>query len=69
MDELCSGPCVALKRSSGEVDTNRHSAPRTGDTIEPTIPAEREGDKRERNAPLPNEETYEREPAGDRELG
>jgi hypothetical protein len=45
---------------------DQEQPPRKGDTIEPTIPAEREGDKRERNAPLPEEETYEREPMNQR---
>lgn len=40
--------------------------PRKGDTIEPTIPAERGADKPERNAPLPEEEMYEREPVNRR---
>jgi hypothetical protein len=40
--------------------------PRKGDTIEPTTPAERGQDERERRAPLPEEETYEREPLNPR---
>jgi hypothetical protein len=47
--------------------------PRKGDTIEPTTPPERSQGDRKRNAPLPEEETYEREsektkvgPIGDR---
>jgi hypothetical protein len=35
--------------------------PRKGDAIEPTTTPERSQDKPERNAPLPEEETYERE--------
>jgi hypothetical protein len=35
--------------------------PRKGDTIEPTTTPERSQYKRERDAPLPEEETYERE--------
>lgn len=35
--------------------------PRTGETIPPTAPPERDQGERERNAPLPEEETYERE--------
>lgn len=34
---------------------------RTGETIQPTMPPERGQNERERNAPLPEEETYERE--------
>ena len=34
--------------------------PRKGDSIEHTTPPERGQDERERNAPLPEEETYER---------
>ena len=35
---------------------------RTGETIQPTVPPEKGQSERERNAPLPEEETYEREP-------
>ena len=45
---------------------DQEQPPRKGDTIEPTIPAERGGEKPERNAPLPEEETYEREPVNQR---
>lgn len=45
---------------------DQEQPPRKGDTIEPTIPAERGQDKRERNVPLPEEETYEREPMNPR---
>ena len=38
---------------------------RTGETIEPITPAQGQSD-RDRNAPLPDEETYEREPPSDR---
>ena len=43
--------------------TNRDQdlPPRKGDTIEPTTTPERSQGKRERNAPLPEEETYERD--------
>jgi hypothetical protein len=34
---------------------------RTGETIEPTLPSGQGQRERERNAPLPEEETYERE--------
>jgi hypothetical protein len=34
---------------------------RTGEAIKPTMPPERGQSERERNAPLPEEETYERE--------
>ena len=34
---------------------------RTGDTIEPTLPPERGQNERDEKAPLPEEETYERE--------
>jgi hypothetical protein len=34
---------------------------RTGETILPTMPPERGQSDRERNAPLPEEETFERE--------
>ena len=47
---------------------DQEQPPRKGDTIEPTTPAEPEGDKRERNAPLPEEETYEREPVNQRRV-
>jgi hypothetical protein len=40
---------------------DQEQPPRKGDTIEPTILAERE-EQTVRNAPLPEEETYEREP-------
>ena len=42
--------------------------PRKGETIEPTVP-EGEGQKRERSGPLPEEETYEREPGNRRSEG
>ena len=41
---------------------------RTGETIQPTMPPERGQNDRERNAPLPEEETYERD-APDRHRG
>ena len=34
---------------------------RTGETIQPTVPPEQGQSERERNAPMPEEETYERE--------
>jgi hypothetical protein len=34
---------------------------RTGETIQPPVPPERGKSEPERNAPLPEEETYERE--------
>lgn len=34
---------------------------RTGETIQPTMPPEQDRSDRERNAPLPEEETYERQ--------
>ena len=34
---------------------------RTGDTIKPTTPPERGQSERERDVPLPEEETYERQ--------
>jgi hypothetical protein len=40
---------------------DQEQPPRRGDTIESTV-TERNREKRERNAPLPEEETYEREP-------
>jgi hypothetical protein len=39
--------------------------PRKGDSIESTVP-ERGKDERDRNAPLPEEEAYEREPQDQR---
>jgi hypothetical protein len=35
--------------------------PRTGEKIEPTVPPDRGEAEHERNAPLPEEETYERD--------
>lgn len=40
---------------------DQHVPPRKGDTIEPTTPPERSQGEHKRNAPLPEEETYERE--------
>ena len=34
---------------------------RTGETTQPTVPPEQGQSERERNAPIPEEETYERE--------
>ena len=34
---------------------------RTGETIPPTVPSEQGSKKRDRTAPLPEEETYERD--------
>jgi hypothetical protein len=42
--------------------------PRKGDMIERTIPEERDREDRDRNAPVPEEETYEREPRNQRPL-
>jgi hypothetical protein len=39
---------------------------RQGESIESTVGSGRDQDKRERNAPLPEEETYEREPRNQR---
>jgi hypothetical protein len=51
---------------------DQEQPPRKGDTIEPTTPVERGQEERERRAPLPEEETYEREPlhpqGGNREV-
>ena len=40
--------------------------PRKGESIESTVPSERGKEDRDRNAPLPEEETYEREPGRQR---
>ena len=39
---------------------------RQGESIESTVPPERGKDERDRNAPLPEKETYEREPRDQR---
>jgi hypothetical protein len=40
--------------------------PRKGESIESTVPPERGTGERDRDAPLPEEETYEREPRDQR---
>ena len=40
--------------------------PRKGESIESTVPSERGTGEPDRNAPLPEEETYEREPRDQR---
>jgi hypothetical protein len=81
MDELCDRPMRCIETQSpvvrGETtmapdpqkpprNRDQEQPPRKGDKIEPTPPAERGQDRRERKAPLPEEETYERDPTNQR---
>jgi hypothetical protein len=57
-----------MAKNEPKVPRNRDQdiPPRKGESIESTVPAEREKGERDENAPLPEEETYEREPRDQR---
>jgi hypothetical protein len=57
---------MPLRNNKPPRNRDQELPPRKGDTIERMIPEERGGEDRDRNAPVPEEETYEREPRNQR---